>query len=136
MRVEPEVSGPGFVVSMLAMSLFLAASGVAAASGRTGFLFISSLLTWLSYLSAHRYAVGELVDGKPGTSEEDGNETMTPGNTTEYLRGLTGGAILATGMAVGAAGIASLHLPITFLGALLFNAGYVTAHASTTGELL
>lgn len=135
MKVEAEVSGPGFVASMLLMSIFLAASGVAAASGRTGFLFISSLLTWLSYLSAHRYAAGELVDGKPGGNEE-GNETMTPGDTTEYLGGLMGGAILVAGMAIGASGIAELNLPVTFLGALIFNSGYVAAHASTTGELL
>jgi hypothetical protein len=134
MKLETEGSKTGFIAAMLLMSVFLAAAGINAASGRIDFLFVSSLLTWLSYLAAHKLSEGTLVDGKSLGVDKD--ENMTPETVTEYFGSLAGGAILAAGMGVGALGIKQISLPMTFAGAFMFNAGYVFAHISTTGEPL
>lgn len=138
MKLRTEGSKPGFLLAVLGMSVFLGAAGINSYSGRTDFLFVSSLLTWLFYLAAHKLSEGTLVDGKPleRQKEEEKDEKMTPSNTTEYLGSLVGAAILITGMGVGVYGIQDMNLPITVLGAVIFNTGYIVAHISTTGEPL
>ncbi|MFB6241573.1 MAG: hypothetical protein ABEJ36_02095 [Candidatus Nanosalina sp.] len=136
MNLEAEISIPGFIAAVIAMAAFLASAAVLSNSGRVELLFFSSLMMWLSYLAAHKLAEGQLVDGKPLDTDEEKDETMTPETTTEYLGSLSGAAILIAGMVVGAYGIRELNLPLTFVGALIFILGYITAHISTTGELL
>lgn len=133
MNVRAE-SGTGFAVSIVCLSSFLGAATINAVKGRTDFLFISSLLLWISYLSAHYFAEGTPIDGKTG--EDDRGENMTPGNIAEYLGGAIGAAVLIGGMGVGASGISSSNIPVASAGAFLFIAGYVITHFSTTGKLL
>jgi hypothetical protein len=120
------------------MSGFLAAAAINASSGRTDFLFISSLMKWLSYLSAHKLSEGKLMDGKPVVSqmEDENTEKMTPSNRTEQLGSLAGAVDLITGMGVVVVGVQRLSIPVTFAGAVLFNTEYIVAHISTTGEPL
>jgi hypothetical protein len=131
LRVE---SGTGFAVSIICLSAFLGAACINAVKGRTDFLFISSLLMWISYLSAHYFAEGTPVDGK-NVGEKD-KENMTPGNIAEYLGGAIGAAVLIGGMGFGASGISSSNIPVASAGAFLFITGYAITHFSTTGKLL
>jgi hypothetical protein len=129
-RVE---SGTGFAVSIVCLSAFLGAATINAVKGRTDFLFVSSILMWISYLSAHYFAEGTPVDGK---NVQENRENMTPRNIVEYLGSIVGAAVLIGGMGVGAPGISSSNIPAASAGAFLFITGYVITHFSTTGKLL
>jgi hypothetical protein len=133
MKIRVE-SGTGFAVSIVCLSAFLGAATINAVKGRTDFLFISSLLMWISYLSAHYFAEGTPIDGK--TAGKEDKENMTPRNIVEYLGSIIGAAVLIGGMGVGASGISSSNIPAASAGAFLFITGYIITHFSTTGKLL
>ena len=125
-----------FLVSSLALSLFLALAAIEARSGNTPRVFVYMLLTWISYMISHKAAVGKFIDGKE-TSEEDGkDEKMAPKDLVENTGFLLGSVLFISGMITGAYGLHLLQRPLTVLGSVVFIMGYVVSHQSTTGELL
>ena len=134
MNIEIDGSPTVFIASMFSMSLFLALAGWFSVSGNVDRLFVSSLVMWLSYLSAHKTSEGTFVDGLETSEGKD--PKMTPNNSVEYVGSITGFAVLASGMALGSIGLGNEFFPHLLLGSGLFLTGYVIAHISTTGEVL
>ncbi len=138
MRDQTEMWWPWFILSTAVLTILLALTATTARAGNTPLLFTYMLLTWLSYMAAHRAATGKFIDGKTSEKQKDDDkdEKMAPKDLAENNGFLIGSTIFIAGMITGAYGIHLLQLPLTLAGALLFNTGYITAHYSTTGELL
>lgn len=138
MKNQTEMWWPSFLLSTVLISIFLALTATTARTGNFRVVFVYMLLTWISYMAAHKTATGRFVDGKePSEQKETGkDESMTPKDMIENSGFMAGGIIFITGIIIGAYGIHLLRIPITFVGSLLFNLGYIISHYSTTGELL
>lgn len=126
---------PLFVLFMVSTSIFLALTAIEAfRQGPASKIFLYTLITWTSYMSAHKIVEGRFVDGKD--PENDKDEKMTPKDLAEDTGFLIGTAFFAAGMTIGAYGLNISNTLITVAGGLSFNFGYIVAHWSTTEKLL
>ncbi|MFB6116077.1 MAG: hypothetical protein ABEK10_01070 [Candidatus Nanosalina sp.] len=126
-----------FSAAIVLISLFLALAAINSKQGNTGRIFLYTLLAWTGYLTSHKVATGEFIDGKETVTSKDGKDSnMAPKNLVEYPGFITGATVFITGMIIGGTGVRTGEVLTTFGGGLLFTTGYVIAHWSTTGELL
>lgn len=124
-----------FVIFTASTSVFLALTAIETfRQGPLPKIFLYTLITWTSYISAHKIVEGRFVDGKD--PEKDTDERMTPKDLAEDTGFLTGTAFFAAGMTIGAYGLNISNPLVTVTGGLSFNFGYILAHWSTTGKLL
>lgn len=125
-----------FTVAVATISLFLALAAIHAKQGETLRVFAFTLITWTGYMTAHKIATGRFIDGKNPDEDEEKDEKMTPKDLTEDTGLIAGATLFITGMIIGGIGVQNTSTLQTFAGGLLFTTGYITAHWSTTGELL
>lgn len=121
-----------FVITIAFTSFFLAIASVYSVAQRPRIVFISSMLMWAGYLTAHKISEGTFVDGH----EEDASNHMIPHDRERWAGVILGSLILISGFAVAIQGLKEQSVLMTFPAATLFWAGYITAHYNATSELL
>ncbi|MBY6294557.1 hypothetical protein GLU60_04165 [Nanohaloarchaea archaeon H01] len=120
----------GFTLSIAISATFLALTAFYSLHGEILQVFVSAFFSWNSYLLSHYSVTGKIVDGG------DNTESTVPKRKLELPGLVLGTSLVALGIIVGGRAIAAENLLQTVFAAFIFWTGYITAHFSTTRELV
>lgn len=122
-----------FLASMGSVTVFLGLAAIYSKTGNNLMVFIYIVLTWTSYMIAHREIEGCFIHRRNTKKGERGAKIKDLLMNRVFLLGTL---LFVSGMIIGSFGVSRQAIHLTVLGSLLFNTGYITSHYSATGKLL
>jgi hypothetical protein len=122
-----------FLASMGSVTVFLGLAAMKSKTGNRLMVFIYIVLTWMSYMIAHREIEACFIHRRNTRKGESGAKIKDLLMNKVFQ---LGALLFVSGMIIGSFGVGRQAIHLTVLGSLLFNTGYITSHYSATGKLL